>query len=150
MGGMKMSVNGMNKQNITGLKNAVASLERALRILLKKEQDKSTEPDEMELLHAGLVQNFEFTYELGWKHMKRWLEFNIGRDSAAGITRNELFRLAAENLLIADVEKWMDFHKARNSAAHEYSGMIAENVYEKVREFLPYAKDLLSRLEERI
>jgi uncharacterized protein with HEPN domain len=44
----------------------------------------------------------------------------------------------------------MDFHRARNSTSHEYSGMIAENVYEKAREFLPHAKDLLARLEERI
>jgi nucleotidyltransferase substrate binding protein (TIGR01987 family) len=147
---MRNGIDTMNKQDITGLKNAVASLERALHIVLKKEQDKTTEPDEMELLQAGLIQNFEFTYELGWKYIKKWLEFNIGRDSVAGITRNELFRLAAENLLIADVEKWMDFHRARNSTSHEYSGMIAENVYEKAREFLPHAKDLLIRLEERI
>ncbi|MDR0730553.1 MAG: nucleotidyltransferase substrate binding protein [Treponema sp.] len=146
-----MSANGMNnnEQDITGLKNAVASLERALNIVLKKERDKTTEPAEIELLHAGLIQNFEFAYEIGWKQMKKWLEFNIGRNSVAGITRNELFRLAAENLLIADVEKWMDFHKARNSTAHEYSGMIAENVYEKAKEFLPHVKDLLTRLEAR-
>jgi nucleotidyltransferase substrate binding protein (TIGR01987 family) len=96
-----------------------------------------------------VIQNFEFAYELGWKYMQRWLEFNIGRESVAGITRHELFRLAAENLLIIDVEKWMDFHRARNSASSEYGGTIAENVYEQAREFLPYAKDLLARLEAR-
>ncbi|MHB9291213.1 hypothetical protein Holit_00285 [Hollandina sp. SP2] len=147
-----MSVDSINnhKQDITGLKNAVASLERALHIVLRKEQDEMAERDEIELLRAGLIQNFEFAYELGWKCMRKWLEFNIGRNSVAGITRNELFRLAAENLLVTDVEEWMDFHRARNSTAHEYSGMIPENIYEKAREFLPHAKDLLSRLEERI
>ena len=139
-----------DKLDITGLKNGVASLERALNVILKKEQDETVGPDEIELLHAGLIQNFEFAYELGWKYMKNWLEFNVGRDSVMGITRNELFRLAAENLLIADVEKWMDFHKARNSTSHEYGGTVAEDVYEKARQFLPYIKDLLTRLEKKL
>jgi nucleotidyltransferase substrate binding protein (TIGR01987 family) len=135
------------KLDVTSLKNAVNSLERALRVVLRKEQEEGTDPDEIETLHAGLVQNFEFTYELCWKNIKRWLEFNVGRESTFGITRKGLFRLAAENALIADVEIWMAFHEARNSTSHEYGGSIAESVHKKAREFLPYAKDVVSKLE---
>jgi hypothetical protein len=61
-----------------------------------------------------------------------------------------LEKAVAENALIADVETWMDFHKARNSTSHEYGGSIAENVHEKAREFLPYAKDVVSKLEHMV
>jgi nucleotidyltransferase substrate binding protein (TIGR01987 family) len=135
------------KLDITSLKNAVNSLGRALGVVLRKEQEKGTDPDEIETLYAGLVQNFEFAYELCRKNMERWLKINIGQGSTSGITRKEWFRLAAENALIADVEIWMDFHRARNSTSHEYGGDIAENVREKAREFLPHAKDFVSKLE---
>jgi nucleotidyltransferase substrate binding protein (TIGR01987 family) len=136
--------------DITGLKNAISSLERALNVVMRKEQEEGVDPDEIETLHAGLIQNFEFTYELCWKNMKRWLEFNVSREITLGITRNELFRLAAENTLVADIEAWMDFHRARNSTSHEYGGAIAESVYKKAREFLPHAKDFVLRMERMV
>jgi nucleotidyltransferase substrate binding protein (TIGR01987 family) len=136
--------------DITGLKNAVNSLERALNVVMRKEQEEGVDPDEIETLRAGLIQNFEVSYELCWKNMKRWLEFNVGRESTDGISRNGLFRLAAENTLIADVETWMSFHRARSSTSHEYSGAVAESVYEKAQEFLPHAKDFVSRMERMV
>jgi nucleotidyltransferase substrate binding protein (TIGR01987 family) len=136
--------------DIMGLKNAVNSLERALNVVMRKEQEEGVDPDEIETLRAGLIQNFEVSYELCWKHMKRWLEFNISREITMGISRNGLFRLAAENTLIADVETWMDFHRARNSTSHEYGGDVAESVYEKAQGFLPHAKDFVSRMERMV
>ena len=126
------------------------SLERALNVVVLKEREEGGDPDEIETLHAGLIQNFEFCYELCWKTMKQWLEFNIGKESVFAITRNEFFRRAAQNSLIADVEIWMNFHKARNSMSHEYNGNVAENVNEKAREFLPHAKDFVSRMERMV
>ena len=100
-------------------------------------------------IKAGVVQHFEFTYELCWKFMKRWLEMNISPAVADGVTRRELFRLAAENRLIDDVEQWMRYHEARNLASHIYQPEVANRVYNTAHDFAPDAARLLAALEAR-
>ncbi len=135
---------------VTGsLKNAIASMERALKLVDKKMMLESIDEEEIEVIKAGVIQNFEFTYELCWKFMKRWIEENISAEFVDGVTRRELFRLSAENRLIVAVEKWMEYHKARNRTSHTYDENIAEEIYQAAAAFLPEAKDFLSRLEER-
>ncbi|MDR1453216.1 MAG: nucleotidyltransferase substrate binding protein [Candidatus Margulisbacteria bacterium] len=131
------------------LKRAVAALQRAIEITQKIEANPAAEPAEKETLRAGVIQAFEFSYELCWKMLKRWLEINVSPDIVAGIVRVELFRRGAENLLIDDVLKWLEFHEARNKTSHLYAIKTAEAVYQKAVEFLPYAQALLERLEKR-
>ena len=107
------------------------------------------ETDELELLKAGVIQNFEFTYELCWKFMKRWIETNISSEIVDGVTRRELFRLSAENRLIIDFDEWMEYHWARNISLHTYNSEIAEEVYQITLKFIKAAQDFLGRLEMR-
>ena len=100
-------------------------------------------------LIAGVIQNFEFTYELSWKYIKRWLENNIGSTEVDGVSRRHLFRLAMENKLIEDVESWMNYHYARNRTSHTYDIATAEEVYEIALNFLKDAKKLLEAIGER-
>jgi len=134
---------------ISSLKRGIASLERAINVGLAKQADDKTSIDEMETIKAGVIQNFEFTYELCWKFMKRWIEENINSEIVDGVTRRELFRISAENKLIIDVNKWMEFHKARNSTSHIYDEKIADEVFAAAMSFLPYAKDFFIRIEQR-
>ena len=134
---------------IDSLKSALISLEKAVDISIQKEKDKSVSQDELDVIQAGVIQNFEFTYELCWKFMKRWIEVNIGATYVDGVTRIELFRQASENRLISDVEKWVGFHRARNETSHIYDEEIAKFVYETAKVFLDDAKKFLKALEER-
>ena len=100
-------------------------------------------------IKAGDIQYFKCTYELCWKFIKRWLETNISAGVADGVTRRELFRLAAENRLLDDVEQWMRYHEARNLTSHIYQPEIAERVYNTAHDFARDAARLLAALEAR-
>jgi nucleotidyltransferase substrate binding protein (TIGR01987 family) len=100
-------------------------------------------------IRAGVVQHFELTYELCWKFIKRWLEMNVSPGVADGVARRELFRLAAENRLIVNVEQWMRYHEARNLTSHIYQPEIAERVYHTAHAFAGDAARLLAALEAR-
>ena len=105
--------------------------------------------DLRETIRAGVIQNFEVAYEQSWKMMKRWLSANVGSTYVDGVTRRELFRLAAENRLITDVDRWMEHHDARNATSHTYNEEAAQNVFEEAIEFVHNVKQLLRALEAR-
>ena len=100
-------------------------------------------------LKAGVIQHFEFTYEMAWKYIKRWLEKNYGSQAVDGVTRRELFRLAAEHRLIDDVDQWMLFHRARNQTSHTYDEQIALEVYDNAMQFLPVVNHLYQQLQDK-
>src|SRR3989339_681433 len=116
--------------DLSSLKKAVDSLDRAIKVAVG-----SRNPVQDEVIRAGVIQNFEFTYELCWKFMKRWLELNGGGASIDGSTRKELFRLAAESRLITGVENWFRYHTARNETAHTYDPTKAAEIYSLVGPF---------------
>ena len=101
------------------------------------------------VVQSGVIKHFEFTYELSWKFIKRWLEVNVSPDAADGVTRRELYRLGFENRLIDDVDCWMNHHEARNETTHTYRKTTADEVYAAIPAFLEDARLLLAALEAR-
>lgn len=72
-------------------------------------------PSKLEI--AGIVQAFEFTFELGWKTLKDYLE---SKDVVVSYPRDvikEAFRVQ----LIADGEAWLDMLDKRNLMSHTYN-----------------------------
>lgn len=137
------------KLDLSSLGKAIESLEKTLKVAENKELAAGLDDDAKDAIRAGGIQNFEFTYELCWKFMRRWLGINVGSTYVDGVTRRELFRLSAENRLISDVDQWMEYHDARNETAHTYNEDTADDVFETSRIFLADAKKLLEALKER-
>ena len=131
--------------DLSSLQKAVDSLQRAINVANGDEADK----DKVEVVKAGVIQNFEFTYELCWKFMKRWLEVNGEGASVDGVTRKELFRIAAERRLIDNIEAWFVYTESRNETAHTYDPETAADVFESAKSFVGDARLLLNRLKEK-
>ena len=135
--------------DLTSLRKAVANLDKLLAGLANIDLIQALDQTLQDGLKAGAVQNFEVTYELCWKFIKRWLENNLGNSYADGVSRRELFRLAAESRLIANVDQWMIYHKGRNETSHTYDVITADEVYDLAKVFIHDAKKLLQTLEEK-
>jgi nucleotidyltransferase substrate binding protein (TIGR01987 family) len=97
-----------------------------------------------EIAQMALVQAFEFTYELAWKTMKDYLEFE-GFDTI--INSRQTIRTAFKAGLISDAEKWMDMIEKRNLASHTYNENVLEESVEFIHlEFFPLAQKLYEDL----
>ncbi|XSG86434.1 MAG: HI0074 family nucleotidyltransferase substrate-binding subunit [Methylohalobius sp. ZOD2] len=134
----------------------LGGLEKALHIYRKvvsKAQDApfmdKLDKIAQQAVRAGAIQHFEFSYELCWKSMRRWLEQNLGRSYVDGVSRRELFRLAAEHQLIESVDRWMFYHRARNLTSHTYHEETAWEVFTVAVEFVTDAEALLAALKQR-
>ena len=132
--------------DLSSLKKAVTSLNNALNVAAPASLDVMSE-DQQVVIKAGVIQNFEFTYELCWKFMKLCLDVNLGSTYVEGVARRELFRLSAENKLIEDVDQWMEYHDARNETSHTYDLDTAEEIFQISQTFYSDAFELLNTLE---
>lgn len=132
---------------LTSLVKAVEALDRAVRVAGKEIQG-PVDTDQEEVIRAGVIQNFELTYELCWKFMKRWLEANAS-EPVDGFSMKELFRMAAERQLIDDVKPWFGYHLKRNKTSHTYDAVTASDVFETSVRFLVDARKLLNVLASK-
>lgn len=138
------------KLDLSSLQKAVESLQKTIKVSEDKTFTAGLDEDAKDAVRAGVIQNFEFTYELCWKFMRRWLKENAEVEEAEyPRTRKELFRLAARFGLIKEPLPWFTYGDARNLTSHTYDEDKAESVYETAVYFIKDAKYLLERLQER-
>ena len=89
-----------------------------------------TEQRELSQLEKqGLIQAFEFTYELSWNLIKDYYE-DQGETDIQG--SRDAFRLAFKRGLISDGEIWMSMIKSRMLASHTYDEKTAEEIAQQV------------------
>ncbi len=134
--------------DLSSLKKAVTSLGNALCVTSAEKLSAMSE-EQQKVMIAGVIKNFEFTYELCWKFMKRWLKDNMGKTEVEGVSRRELFRLGAASNLITDIDPWMKYHDARNETSHTYDQDTAREIYEISKTFFKDAEKLLETLEKK-
>ena len=76
-----------------------------------------------DLAQAGLIQRFEYSWELAWKVLRDYLA-DVGNPLPVPSPIN-VIRAAFEINLIDDGDAWVVMMKARNAMAHEYDGAAA-------------------------
>jgi nucleotidyltransferase substrate binding protein (TIGR01987 family) len=129
------------------LSNAVKSLDNSIKVY---ESEKAIDENSLKLdvIAAGVIQNFEFTYELAWKTIRKWLAFNISPSAVDDITRRELYILAVDYGLISNEKSWLDFNAARNNTSHNYDEVVADDTLAAAQKFNIEAKKLLENLQK--
>lgn len=133
--------------DLSSLKKAVTSLENTLNVAENPEFMEKLNDIQRNAFKSGVVQNFEFTYELSWKFIQRWIRLNKTPEDAEPRTRKDLFRIAARFGLIKDPLPWFKYAEARNMVSHTYDQEKADEVFNAATEFIHDAKHLLSQLE---
>ena len=78
-----------------------------------------------ELEKQGLIQAFEYTYELAWNTIKDYFEAQ-GETEIFG--SRDAFRLAFKRGLIQNGQIWMDMIKNRTLSTHTYNEEIADTI----------------------
>lgn len=136
--------------DFTPLKKAIRSLQEGIQVVSNNVWFYDQSEPVQNTLIAGVIQNFEFVYELSIKMLKRQLESEAASPMEIDETRfKDLLRIAAEKGLIRNVEAWFNYRTMRNITAYTYDHEKAEQVYEDTLGFLEDAQLLFNRLEQR-
>jgi nucleotidyltransferase substrate binding protein (TIGR01987 family) len=96
---------------------------------LKKYMEKD-ELNDLEL--EGLVQSFEYNFELAWNLIKDYFE-SQGESGILG--SQDAFRLAFQRGLIDDGEIWMDMIKSRTLTSHTYQEEMIKKITNNIVQF---------------
>ena len=103
--------------NIDALERAHARLGR---FIARAEATGAAHPDR-DVYHTAIVKGFEFTYELAFGAIRRYVADYVLSPGQVGRMRiPDILRVAARNGLVTSLEDWFEFRERRNLTAHEY------------------------------
>jgi nucleotidyltransferase substrate binding protein (TIGR01987 family) len=78
----------------------------------------------------GVIQRFEYTFELAWKSVKDYLEANGLIISP--VTPRQVLKDAFSAKVIADGQTWIDMLDHRNLLSHTYDFAVFENAVDVI------------------
>ncbi|HTT80316.1 MAG TPA: HI0074 family nucleotidyltransferase substrate-binding subunit [Stellaceae bacterium] len=129
--------------DLSSLGNAVVRLREGLSRHLREPAD--------EQLRDGLIQRFEFTYELTHKTLRRYLRDVAASPDEEPLSFADLVRTGiGRGLLRADLPAWRAFRDMRTRTSHTYSAETASRVVAGIPDFLAEAEHLLAELRRRL
>lgn len=133
-----------DKPDISFFGRAIDQLKEGLARYYKNESD--------EQIRDGLIHRFKFTYELGHKTLKRYLEYASPNPSEIDeMLFQDIIRTANEqNLLLGEWSDWRNFRSMRARSSHAYSEESAIEVVEGIPRFVEEVVHLHEKLRERL
>lgn len=129
---------------------SVVPLERAIE-RLKEGMDDYLAHTGLIIVRDGLVQRFEFTYELSHNTLRRFLESKAKGKERVKLSFPVLIRTACdEGLLLGDWPAWKGYRKMRGKSSHSYEEKVAAEVIAVIPGFIKEAEFLRDRLREKL
>ena len=121
-----------NTIKLEKFKKALVALEA---IYLKPMQEDRTNVD-------ATIQRFEFTFELAWKFLK---DYFLERDLEFHFPK-EVIQQAFEVRLIDNEDIWIKMLKDRNMTSHTYDEKLADEIYIRIKSYVPELRNLLDKI----
>ena len=87
--------------------------------------------DETEIVRDAIIQRFEFTFEMAWKTLFRYL---VNQGERVAEKAWAVVPVAFQSLLIEDPETWDRMRDLRNQTSHEYDKQKSIEVVAFVRQ----------------
>ena len=102
-------------------------------------------------IRDGLIQRYEFTYEISHKMLKRHLEMTSPNPEIFdAMPFADLIRTGKElSILKSDWSAWKLFREMRAKTSHTYDEDIAQSVVQVIPDFIHEARYLAQQLELR-
>ncbi|MDR1848065.1 MAG: nucleotidyltransferase substrate binding protein [Bacteroidales bacterium] len=95
-----------------------------------------------DLEKEGLIQRFEYTYELAWKTLKDLLEYKGYIDVKSP---NEVLKQAFADGYIQNHDAWRLMHRARNLTSHIYDEQEVLNITEEISKVYIHLLEALNK-----
>lgn len=130
--------------DISSLEKAITRLEEGL---IRYQQDVNDTQ-----IRDGLIQRFEFTYELSHKMLKRYLESaSATPEDYDQMPFQDIVRSGNEQaLLLSDWPVWRKYRDMRSKTSHTYDEEKALEVVAVIPDFLAEAIYLRNQLKKRL
>jgi nucleotidyltransferase substrate binding protein (TIGR01987 family) len=110
------------EQRFSNYTRAVEKLKQAV------EESGTKELSELEV--EGMIQRFEYSYELAWKTLQDFLKFKGFSDIAGP---NDVLKTAFEAGYIHDAEAWRRLKKSRELTSHTYDEATSSDIAEAIK-----------------
>lgn len=131
--------------NLNKIKDKLEDLKKAFKKL--EEIIKRNYLEDDIVLDAG-IQRFEFTYELAWKLMKTYLEYNGNLEATSP---RKAIKESFKEGLIEDGEIWLKMLQDRNKTAHTYDEENAIEIFNNVKnEYIYCFEKFIKSIEKEI
>lgn len=123
----------MKRNKIDNYVRAVERLREAVEICAKAPGDT--------VYQDGVIQRFEFTFELAWKSLKEYLADQGFGDSLA--FPKQVLKEAYAAGILTNSDAWAAMLNARNMTSHVYDEAVAREIVEAVsKTYLPLLAEL--------
>ncbi|EOC99386.1 HI0074 family nucleotidyltransferase substrate-binding subunit [Caldisalinibacter kiritimatiensis] len=130
---------------INKIKDKIEDLKKAFK---KLEEVMSRDYFEDDIVLDAGIQRFEFTYELSWKLMKVYLEYNGNLEATSP---RKAIKEAFKEGLIKDGQIWLKMLDDRNKTSHSYEEENAIEIFNNVKsEYIYCFEKFIDSMEREI
>lgn len=128
------------QQRFSNFQRSLKQLDMAMGLMAERELN--------ELERQGVIQAFEYNYELAWNVLRDFFKYQGEQDIHGS---RDAFTLAFNRGLVKDGDVWMDMIKKRQLTSHTYNEAVAEQIIEAIVEsFYPAFVALNATLQKEL